>query len=251
MVTYMLAEERYELVLKLLEEKKSITVADIKEMLGISESTIRRDLTALDKEGRLVKVFGGAVVPEYSFSAKELSVPQKLQVHEDEKRAIARYAASLLKPSDFVYIDAGTTTGYMINYIKEHDVSFVTNAVDHARRLAIAGYQVTLIGGILKGTTEAVIGSQAILSIQELHFNKGFFGANGVSALHGITTPDGREALVKKTAIGQCNRKILLADSSKYGEVSSVTFQNFKDMEIISEKIPPEYGHYGNIICCQ
>lgn len=244
----MLTEERYEFILKLLDEKRSVTVAEIKDRLKISESTIRRDLTALDREGKLVKVFGGAVAPEYSFNAKELSVQQKLMVHEKEKRAIARYAASLLRPSDFVYIDAGTTTSYMIEYITERDVSFVTNAVDHARRLAVAGYQVVLIGGFLKGTTEAVIGSQAILSIQEFHFSKGFFGANGVSTFHGITTPDKSEALVKKTAIRQCNRKWLLVDSSKYGEVSSVTFAGFDELEIISENIPSDYGRYSNII---
>ena len=119
----MLTEERYEFILKLLDEKRSVTVAEIKDCLKISESTIRRDLAALDKEGKLVKVFGGAVAPEYSFNAKELSVEQKIMVHEKEKRAIARYAASLLQPSDFVYIDAGTTTSYMIEYITERDVS--------------------------------------------------------------------------------------------------------------------------------
>lgn len=243
----MLTEERYEIILKLLDKKRSVTVAEIKDLLKISESTIRRDLTALDREGRLTKVFGGAVALEYSFNARELSVPQKLKVHEKEKRAIARYAASLIKPSDFVYIDAGTTTSYIIDYITENEVSFVTNAVDHARRLAVAGYHVVLTGGLLKGTTEAIIGSQAILSIQEFHFSKGFFGANGISAMHGITTPDGNEALVKKTALKQCNRKLILADSSKYGEVSSVTFASFGEVEIISENIPPDYKRYNNI----
>lgn len=246
----MLTEKRRERILQLLKEKSSVTVAEMKELLNSSESTIRRDLTALDQEGKLVKVFGGAVLPEYSFNASELSVSQKLQVYEKEKREIARHAASLLQASDFIYLDAGTTTGYMIDYITETDLSFVTNAVDHAKRLAVAGYPVILLGGRLKGTTEAVVGSQAILSLQEFHFSKGFFGTNGLSIRHGMTTPDSSEALVKKIALRQCKRAILLADFSKYDQVSSVTFADFEEPEIISDRIPPEYEHCGNIVCC-
>ena len=63
----MLTEKRFEEILKLLDEKKSITVTEIKEMLNTSESTIRRDLTALDRAGKLVKVFGGAVAVDAAF----------------------------------------------------------------------------------------------------------------------------------------------------------------------------------------
>lgn len=64
----------------------------------------------------------------------------------------------------------------MIDFIKEKSATFVTNAVSHAQRLAAQGYRVYLIGGELKGTTEAVVGNQAILSLQKLHFSKAFLG---------------------------------------------------------------------------
>ena len=126
----MLTEERHSIILQLLKEKGSVTVAEIKDQLHISESTIRRDLNALDEEGKLTKVFGGAVLTESVPLVTELSVPQKLQVKEAEKRSIARYAAALIEPNDFVYLDAGTTTGYMIEYPMEKSATFVTNAVD-------------------------------------------------------------------------------------------------------------------------
>lgn len=81
----MLTEERYNIILELLREKRSVTVAEIKDRLGISESTIRRDLNALAQEGKLTKVFGGAVAPDNVSNGIELSVPQKLQVNEREK----------------------------------------------------------------------------------------------------------------------------------------------------------------------
>ena len=112
----MLVEKRQQMILKMLEERNSVTVNEIKDSLGISESTIRRDLTMLDKENKLIKVFGGAIAVNSNYTAKELSVSQKLRVNEKEKRQIARKAAELIKPTDFVYLDAGTTTGYMIEY---------------------------------------------------------------------------------------------------------------------------------------
>lgn len=243
----MLTEKRHEIILELLQKKRSITVTEIKEKLGISESTIRRDLNTLDRDGKLTKVFGGAVARDTMPSVSELSVPQKLQVNEQEKRCIARYAASLIQPNDFVYLDAGTTTGYMLDYLTEKSVTFVTNAVEHARRLAVAGYRVLLVGGELRGTTEAVVGAQTILALQEYHFTVGFLGANGVCRRHGFSTPDNSEALVKKTALGQCNKVYVLADSSKFGEVSAVSFAGYHDAEIISECIPQGYEDYRNI----
>ena len=172
----MLTEKRYEVILNLLNEKNSVTVTEIKELLGISESTIRRDLAALDKAGKLIKVFGGAVAADGGFTTAEPSVAQKAEINKDEKTAIARYAASLIERDDFVYLDAGTTTGQMIDFIKEKGATFVTNAVSHAQRLAADGYRVYLIGGELKGTTEVVVGNQAILSLRSCIFRRRFWG---------------------------------------------------------------------------
>lgn len=245
----MLTEKRYEVILKLLEERKSITVPEIKEVLQISESTIRRDLTALDRAGRLVKVFGGAVAAESAFTSGELSVAQKEDVNKEEKEMIARYAAALIEEEDFVYLDAGTTTGYMIDYITQRKATFVTNAVSHAKRLAAAGLRVVLIGGELKGTTEAVVGNQAILSLQNFHFTKGFFGVNGVSKKAGCSTPDYNEALVKKTAFERSKRAYVLADATKFGNISSVTFASFEDAILLTEKKPPAgYSGCSNLI---
>ena len=143
----MLTEKRYELILKLLDEQNSVTVAEIKEKLKISESTIRRDLNALDKAGKLNKVFGGAVAIEAGITTAEPSVAQKKGVNKEEKQLIARYAAALITKDDFVYLDAGTTTGCMIDFITEKSATYVTNAVSHAQKLAAAGFRVYLIGG--------------------------------------------------------------------------------------------------------
>lgn len=244
----MLTEKRHEIILQMLQEKRSVTVLEIKEKIGASESTIRRDLNQLHKEGRLTKVFGGAVAADVVYTTKELSVPQKQDVNVEEKRIIARYGASLVEPADFIYLDAGTTTDYMIDYLTQKDITIVTNAVAHARKLAIKGFRVVLLGGELKGTTEAVIGNQAILMLQNYHFSKGFFGTNGISREYGFTTPDISEAMVKKTAIEQCEKSYVLADLSKFGNVSSVNFAPFQKGVVITGEPPERYKIYDNVI---
>lgn len=168
----MLTKQRHELILELLAKKGSITVTEVQDMLHTSVSTVRRDITALDKEGKLVKVFGGAIAKEQKVVAYEYTVEQKSELNREEKKRIAKYAASLIEPGDFVFLDAGTTTAYMLDFIGGTAATFVTNAVAHAQRLAREGRKVILVGGALKASTEAVIGSQAIRMLTDYHFRK-------------------------------------------------------------------------------
>lgn len=246
----MLSEQRYLMILELLEKNRSITVAELAGALNISESTARRDITALDRAGRLTKVFGGAVAARSVFSAKEQTVAQKSGIHRDEKMRIARHAASMIRADDFVFLDAGTTTGCMLEFVTETEAAFVTNAVAHAKKLAAKGIRVLLIGGELKGSTEAVVGTTAVLSLRDYHFTLGFFGTNGVSKAAGLTTPDMNEALVKKTAMEQCREPMVICDHSKFGIVSSVTFASITDASILTDKIPEEYRDMQNVIQC-
>lgn len=244
----MLTEQRYEIILRLLEEKKSITVTEAKEALHTSESTVRRDITALHNAGRLIKVFGGAVALDGStYNPRELTVAQKLEVNQEEKRRIARHAAALIEPEDFIYLDAGTTTGYMIDYMDASGITVVTNAVSHARRLAKRGIRVLLVGGELKASTEAIVGNQAISTLLRYHFTRGFFGTNGVTRREGCTTPDTNEANVKQIALGQCRESCILADYSKFGAVSSVTFAPFAGTVILTDRRIEGYEDCGNV----
>lgn len=243
----MLTQRRQELILQYVRERGSITVAQLHELLDTSESTIRRDITALDREGKLVKVFGGAVDIRKEVTTHEYTVAQKSDLNLEEKRRIAKYAASLIGPEDFVYLDAGTTTVHMLDFMDTH-ASYVTNGVIHAQRLASRGVKVLLVGGELKASTEAVIGAQAMQMIQNYHFTKGFFGSNGVAIKQGCTTPDAGEALVKQTAIGQCRQAYVLCDGSKFDEVSSVTFAPFRGTTFITDRILAGYENCSNII---
>ena len=230
----MLTEQRHKLLLELVNKKKSITVTEAKEVLNASESTIRRDIIALHNAGKLTKVFGGAIALEETVITEEPSVDQRVEKNKDEKSIIAEYAASLIKPGDFVYIDAGTTTGYMLNFLKNSKSVFATNAVTHAKKLALQGNKVILIEGELKGSSGVV--------------KPAFFGTNGLTKKAGFTTPDTSEALVKNKAMEQCKECYVLADQSKFDKISPVTFQQFGRATIITESKPEGYMECENII---
>ncbi len=245
----MLSEQRQAMILQYLEERRSVTVAELTEFLGISESTARRDITVLDKAGKLVKVFGGAVALESHYLAQEPTVAQKSEENQEEKQRIARYAASLVGPEDFVYLDAGTTTGYMLDFLEEKDAVFVTNAVAHAQRLAAMGCRVLLVGGTLKAATEAVVGASAARMLRDYHFTKGFFGTNGVSREAGFTTPDVNEALVKRTALEQCRRAYVLADHTKFQVVSAVTFASLEAALVLTDNSQEGFEEADVTVC--
>lgn len=245
----MLTQERFCEILKILDQKQSVTVQELVDCLNTSESTIRRDLLELHKQGRLVKVHGGATAVHMNYETRDADVAVRQDRNREEKKEIARYAARLIAAGDFVYLDAGTTTELMIEYIEEKDASFVTNSAIHARLLAKKGCMVYLIGGEFKGSTEAVVGGEAVYSLKKYHFTIGFFGTNGIGRTSGFTTPEPSEALVKRAAMEQATRKYVLADPSKFSQISSVTFAEFDEANVITTRIAdPAYEKCSNII---
>ena len=233
----MLTEERHNAILRILGEKSVVSVQELTRMLGASEATIRRDLIALGKQGRLKKVRGGAALAQTSYQARDDEVAVRLGKYAEEKWRIGRYAARLIQNDDFVYIDAGTTTYSMLRFLAESSAVFVTNGLMHARQLASSGCTVHLIGGEVKPATEAAVGSEAVAAIQRFNFTKGFFGVNGITIKNGYTTPDVTEALLKTEAIAHCKQRYMLADPSKFNQIAPITFASLFEGTIVTTKL--------------
>ncbi len=234
----MLNQERYELILDLINERNTVTVAELTRELNTSESTIRRDLTALDRLGKIRKFFGGAAAIRQSegFVEDDFSV-KEAQMHE-EKTAIAKYSANLINDSDFVYIDAGTTTSRLVDFITNSKATYVTNGITHGRKLIRKGLNAYIIGGKIKPATEAIIGAEGIASLKNFNFSKAFVGTNGIDLQSGFSTPDIEEALIKQTAIEKSYTAFVLADHSKFRRVFPVTFSQLNKCCIITDSLP-------------
>lgn len=233
----MLAEERFSKIMSIIEEEGSVTVQELMDALGASESTVRRDLNTMDANGLLVKVFGGAISKDTNIRTQDEKVGNRQLQNRDAKVAIAKCAANLIENGDFVYIDAGTTTELMIDYIKVTNATFVTNSLAHAKKLSDKGYVVYILGGEFKSTTEAIVGEEAVFTLDKYNFTKGFWGTNGVSATKGFSTPEVKEAMVKRKSMENCKNKYILADSTKFSQISSVKFAEFESAIIITDKL--------------
>ena len=106
-----------------------------------------------------------------------------------------------------------------------------------------------LIGGELKHSTEAIVGSEAIANISKYNFTKGFFGTNGINVSLGLMTPDINEAMVKKAAIARCQKPFALADASKFHQISPITFAEFEEVKIITTTLVDDnYKEYKTIL---
>ena len=224
----MLSQERYKLILEKLEKESVVYLNDLVKYLNTSESTIRRDLTALDKLGMLRKVHGGATsINDINITTIDDKVENRQGLNINEKILIAEFAASLIKNNDFVLID----------FIKNTKAVFVTNGIVHARKLIQKNCITYILGGELKLTTEAIVGAQTVSTLKKYNFTKGFFGTNGVDIERGFTTPDIKEAMVKDEALHRSKKRYILCDNSKFEKISSVTFADIKEAKIITTNL--------------
>ncbi|MBQ1660332.1 MAG: DeoR/GlpR transcriptional regulator [Clostridia bacterium] len=234
----MLTHERYKNILDYLAERDAATVSELAQATGTSESTIRRDLVALDKEGRLRKVYGGAAAINRTEGINEDEVKIREVMMPEEKEQIAAYAAQLINNDDFIYIDSGTTTSRLIEHIGNTNATFVTNGIIHAQKLLSKGLKAYMLGGRIRSVTASVVGSESIRNMLKYNFTKAFLGTNGIDITAGFTTPDNEEAMLKEKAIEKSFAVFVLADHSKFRKVYPVTFAELRKCCVITDKLP-------------
>ncbi|AMQ70914.1 MULTISPECIES: DeoR/GlpR family DNA-binding transcription regulator [Bacillus] len=229
----MLTPERYQLIIDQIEKRDVVKIQELISMTNASESTIRRDLSTLEERGFLKRVHGGA--SKLSNSRQEPDMLEKSSKNLQDKLKIAEEAASLLEEGDCIYLDAGTTTLHMIDFIDpSKDIVVVTNGVMHIDALIRKGIPFYLLGGYVKHRTGAMIGGASLTAVSQYRFDKSFLGVNGVHIEAGFTTPDPDEALLKTKAVRQAKNAYVLADPSKFGEISFAAFAALGDAAIIT-----------------
>ncbi|HIU48370.1 MAG TPA: DeoR/GlpR transcriptional regulator [Candidatus Avimonoglobus intestinipullorum] len=237
----MLTQERYDLILKAVNEKITVNVAELTHLTGASESTIRRDLIALDEMKLLTKIHGGATALRENYAIVEEDVFTKIQKNKEEKDRIAQYAASLVNDNDFVMIDAGTTTDRLIEYLdRTSKATFVTNGITHGEKLVRKGLKTYVLGGMIRPVTEAIVGTEALENLRRYNFTKCFVGVNGITVENGYTTPNIEEAAVKREILKHSYMKVILADYTKFGITASINFGDIGEACIITDRRPEE-----------
>ena len=223
----MYAEERHRTIVNLALRYDRVSVADLATRFDVTTETIRRDLDVLDKRGILRRVHGGAVVAE-NVALVETALTEREPAFVAQKTRIAEAALAYLPPAgSTVILGAGTTIGRLAAAVPPGALgTVVTNSVPVAAQLAAAnsGVQVHLLGGRVRGITQATVGGEAVAALGRLRCDVAFIGTNGVSVGHGFSPPDPGEAAVKEAMVAAARRTVVLADSSKVGVELLVTF---------------------------
>jgi DeoR/GlpR family transcriptional regulator of sugar metabolism len=216
---------RRQSLLELLSKQPGLRVPEIAQMLEISEGTVRNDLNALEDDGHLTRVHGGAVLNNV-MQLSNAAFGIRHQEHSKEKNCIGQGAAQLVNDGDSILLDASSTAYYLALNLKERNrLRVVTNGIEVARLLSQnLSNTVILIGGVMRQDGSSVTGLLSEQIIAELHIQKAFVSCSGFSMERGLTEVHLEEAQLKRKAIESARQVFALVDSSKLGHEDLTPF---------------------------
>jgi DeoR family fructose operon transcriptional repressor len=229
------AEERHESIANLAARRGRVSVSDLAATYGVTTETIRRDLDLLERTGVVRRVHGGAV-PATAFTVTERGVGERDETMAAEKERIAKAAVDLLPGTGgSVVLDGGTTTSRLARFLPvDCQLTVVTNSVPVAARLAgTSGLHIHMLGGRIRGITQAAVGDEAVRTLEDLRVDVAFLGTNAFDAEHGLTTPHPDEAAVKRAMVKAAAVVVVLADSSKAGRLDLHRFASFDQVDVL------------------
>ena len=240
----MYPEERQQAIAATVMSQGRASVADLAQAYDVTTETVRRDLAVLDRAGLLRRVHGGAV-PVRALHLVEPSVDERESTRAGHKHAIASAATEFIPQSGAtVLFDAGTTTARVAALLPpDRELLIVTNSVPIAARLAsLTSVSLQLLGGQVRGLTQATVGERAVGMLESLRVDIAFIGTNGISVRHGLSTPDPGEAAVKRAMVACANFVVVVADSSKIGREEFVSFAPIDRVDVLvtDSEITPE-----------
>lgn len=212
-------KERFEIILKELEDSGSVKVSQLSQLLECSEVTIRSDIAKLDEQKLLKKTYGGAVKREEHF---EIDLePGEVYLNREKKYRIAQRAYSYINNRDSVILDDSTTAYYLAKCIRENEkkrVVVITNSIAAAAILSNAKQvELFLIGGGVIGNPPSALDNIAVNFLNQFHVDKAFVGVNGINLKIGLTSIGSPQMEVKKKMIQVSQETYVIADSSKFG----------------------------------
>lgn len=227
------SDERQTAILTEISQRGRVSVTSLAEQFSVVGETIRRDLAALEKRGAVRRVHGGAVAA--GRAAFESPIDARAKLMAAEKERIANAALAELPPDGSVFIEAGSTSSFLVSVMpSDRALTVVTNGGYLASVLARYGNLTVLsVGGRVRQRTLACVDDWALRVLSGLRVNIAFLGTNGISVEGGLTTPDLAEAAVKRATLAIAERTVLLADHSKIGVVSLARYGELDQIDLL------------------
>jgi DeoR/GlpR family transcriptional regulator of sugar metabolism len=243
----MLPAQRRQQILEDIRRNGVGLIVNLSQKYGVSEMTIRRDLTTLEKEGYVKRTHGGAIPSNASDVEPRYVLKQK--VCASQKACIAAYAAqNFVKDGEVIILEGGTTVTCMVNYLAGiQDLTVVTNGLQTSNELQSLLPHTTVIctGGILREISSTFVGPVAERFFKEFHANKMFLSTTGLTLDAGLSDPNMLEIQVQKAMIAAAEEVVLLIDSSKFGVKSLMTVMGIDEVKtlITDDKAPSDMVH--------
>ena len=245
-------ESRREAICALVNERKNVTFAEIKEAFPqVSDMTIRTDLRVLDEKKRIVRIHGGAKSVETLLANDDVLGTRSVR-NVDEKKLIARKAVKLIRPNMTIFVDSGSTTTQMCSIIPDIPCFIMTNSISCAAELIhLTQAKVVITGGMMNRNSLSITGFAAAQTIASVNFDIAFIGATTYRTDIGFACGSGEDNIIKQQVIGRSERNVILLDSSKIGKKSSFTTCMLNQVDCvvtddrISEKFAEECRQHG------
>jgi DeoR family fructose operon transcriptional repressor len=236
----MFVEERQQKILELLRDAGKVSVESLSDQFGVSAPTIRADLGTLEQRRLLRRTHGGAIPVETTLY--EPSFLEREQAQTEEKRRIARMAATRVRDHETVLLDAGTTVHEIARLLRERQgLTVVTNSLPVAFELAETGsVKVVLIGGEVHAERRATLGPLAADFVRDMHVDRAFIGVNGVSEDAGWTVVDFDAVQVKRAMVARAREVVVVADHSKLGEATFASVGPLNAAHVLITDTPVE-----------
>jgi DeoR/GlpR family transcriptional regulator of sugar metabolism len=226
------APERRERVKQIVKARHAVRVEDLREELGVSTATIRRDLHELEEEGELRRVHGGAIA--IADSPIEARFEAKAATNPVQKQRIAARAAAMVEADAKIYLDAGSTCLELAKLLAHRtDITVVTNSLPAINELAGAGPRLIVIGGELRSLSQALVGPLSTKVLDELYLDQAFVGTFSLSLDAGMTTTDPAEAFTKEHVLARTRETVLLVDGSKLGTRSFAKAGRLDQIDVV------------------
>lgn len=220
-----LAVERQRIILDILRREGVVRNAELTEMLKVSTVTIRNDLRELEKAGQCEIIWGGALSASPAREPESL-LSERSRLHAEAKQRIGAKAAELIEPGQTIILDAGSTVVELVHHLPKNMeyLRVVTPALNVAVATTNFPYiELVMTGGVLRDLTRSLVGSQTLRALETFNADYTFLATGGFALEHGITTSNIMEIEVKKTMMQQAQQVVLMADSSKFDHVRSLT----------------------------
>lgn len=226
-------------------DKRTASMDELCEAFQISKNTLRRDLEVLTGRGTVEKVYGGVMAAETAPVIPELiSFYDRTDKQAASKQQIAALAAGFVRDRDIIFIDSGTTTISLVDHLSHLTaVTVITNSIPVINKaMNLPNINLIALPGNLKRNTASLVGTACVEHLSDYNITRAFMACTGITAEAGICNASTEEYSIKKMALKKSRKHYLLADSSKFGKTSLMTFALLSEFHHLLTDQPPEAG---------